>query len=170
LVKEELKKDFKRYNNAIFMKKLNYYIMDNTNQQIYSSAIHAKSIKNSAWLHLKLVEIKLKPSRRYLCKFQCVIKGKSVIYPDFYLMDNNPVSDILYINCGTTLTGKALCASYQYDIIHMEKDMIFFFFLMFLFMLGITNLKPGLVKRNLCRIPKSIWIIFWRVLFLDNMK
>ncbi len=159
------------YNNTISMKEIQYHIKDKLGQYIYSSAIPVDSVADGSWLHLEMGDVILKPNQKYFVHFQGTVENETVVCPAFYLMENDEISDVLYIrgevNAGTSLPGKALCATYKYDIVPMGKGVVLFFSLLLVFIIGIVCLKPEIARKNLCRIPMGIWIIFWGGLFVN---
>ena len=126
------------YNNTISMKEIQYHIKDKLGQYIYSSAIPVDSVADGSWLHLEMGDVILKPNQKYFVHFQGTVENETVVCPAFYLMENDEISDVLYIrgevNAGTSLPGKALCATYKYDIVPMGKGVVLFFSLLLVFL------------------------------------
>lgn len=155
------------WGNTVTMSELQFYIMDKTKQTIYSSSIPAASVEDNEWLHLELGDVELKANQKYFLGFHGAVENESVVCPTFYMMENNSISNELYVDGVRRVADRAICATYEYDVLPMGVNTILFFGVLFVGLIVLAMLKPRTIRNNFIRIPSILWMIFWSIFFLS---
>lgn len=155
------------YGNTVTMPEIHYSIRDNQKQVIFSSSVSTSEIRDNQNLHLELGDVRLSANQRYFLYFQGPVSDENVVCPTFWTMDKNDISDTLYKDTGKWLEGRALNATYSYDVVPMGISVWLCYFLILAVFLAAANLKPGTIRNNRARIPAILWCLFWGGMLLS---
>lgn len=155
------------YGNTVTMPELHYSIRDNRKQVIFSSSVPTSEIQDNQYLRLELGDVRLNANQRYFIYFQGPVSDENMVCPTFWTMDKNEISDTLYKDTGKWLEGRALNATYSYDVVPMGMGIWLFYLLLLAAFLAVANLKPGTIRKHRIRIPAVLWCFFWGGLLLS---
>lgn len=155
------------YGNAVTMPELHYSVRDNRKQVIFSSSVSTSEIQDNQNLHLELGDVRLRANQRYFIYFQGPVADESVVCPTFWTMDKNDISDTLYRDTGKWLEGRALNATYSYDVVPMGMGVWLCYLLLLAVFLAAANVKPEKIRNNRLRIPAMLWCFFWGGMLLS---
>lgn len=155
------------YGNTVTMPELQYSVRDNRKEVIFSSQVSTSEIQDNQNLHLELGDVRLNANQRYFIYFQGPLPEEGAVCPTFWMMEKNEISDVLYTDTGKWMEGRAIRASYSYDVVPMGIGVWLFFAFVLLASFVLANLKPEMIHKIRERVPAVIWCIFWGMLLLS---
>ena len=148
------------YANTVTMRNLNYAVTDSRGREVFTSSITTDSMQDNQWLTLPLGDVRLRANERYFVRFDGQTDSEDTVCPTFYIMDNNSISDYLHVGTvGVINRGKALRATYSYDIVPMGMGSILFFLCALFFFVFCANCTKNDLKTYANRLPGYIWTI-----------
>lgn len=155
------------YGNPIQMQQLDYSVLDSRGRELFSSSIYAPDIQDNSYVHIDLGDIRLRANERYFVYFHGYVENEEVTCPTFYTMDSNSLSDYLHIGTvGVIARGKALRATYSYDVVPMGYASILFFIGLFTLCILVSNFSKKQLFAFLNSVPSYAWTILGGILLL----
>lgn len=155
------------YGNPIQMQQLDYSVLDSRGRELFSSSIYAPDIQDNSYVHIDLGDVRLRANERYFVYFHGFVENETVTCPTFYTMDSNSLSDYLHIGTvGVIARGKALRATYSYDVVPMGYASVLFFVGLFALCLLIANFSKSQLLSFLNKVPAYTWMVLGGILLL----